>query len=88
MKVKNGRNNVLKLKKTLYGFFQIPRSFWKYMTSKMELCCMIQSKTDTCLSIVEKAMAIIYVEDILFWSEDVNDIHDKSMILNEQGVNL
>ena len=33
-------------------------------------------------------MAIIYVDEILFWSVDVNDIHDKAMELREQGVNL
>ena len=33
-------------------------------------------------------MAIIYVDDNLFWSVDVNDIHDKAMKLREQGVNL
>ena len=33
-------------------------------------------------------MAIIYVDDILFWSVDVNDIHDKAMKLREQGVDL
>ena len=43
---------------------------------------------DPCLFIGEKVMAIIYVDEILFWSVDVNDIHDKAMELREQGVNL
>ena len=48
LKVKgnNGRNKVLKLKKTLHGLGQSPRAFWKYMTSKMEICGMVQSKMD------------------------------------------
>ena len=75
VKGKNVRNKVLNLKKTLYGLRQIPRAFWKYMTSKMELCGMVQSKMDPCLFIGEKLMAIIYVDEILFWSVDVNDIH-------------
>ena len=33
-------------------------------------------------------MAIMYVDDNLFWSVDVNDIHDKAMKLRKQGVNL
>ena len=33
-------------------------------------------------------MSIIYVDEILFWSVDVNDIHDKAMKLHEQGVDL
>ena len=88
VKGKNGRNKVLNLKKTLYGLRQIPRAFWKYMTSEMELCGMVQSNMDPCLFIGEKLMAIIYVDDILFWSVDVNDIHDKAMKLREQGVYL
>ena len=88
VKVKNGRNKVLKLKKMLYGLRQTPRVFWKYMTSKMELCGMVQSNMDPCLSIDEKLMAIIYVDDILCWSVDGNEIHDKAMKLREQGVYL
>ena len=88
VKGKNNRNNILKLKKTLYGLCQSPISFWKYMTSKMELCVMVQSNMDPCLFIEERVMAIIYVDDILFWSMDVNAIHDKAIKLREKGVNL
>ena len=58
------------------------------MTSKMELCVMVQSNMDTCLFIGKKLMAIIYVEDILFWSVNENNIHKKSMQLRKQGVDL
>ena len=85
---KNGRNKVLKLKEALYVLRHIPRSFWKYMTSKMELCGMVQSKMDPCLFIGEKVMAIIYVDKILFWSVEFSEIHDKAMKLREQGVDL
>ena len=88
MKGKNGRNKVLKLKKTLYGLRQSPRAFWKYMASKMEICGMLQSKIYPCLFIGKKVMAIIYVDDIFFWSLDVNDIHDKAIKLREHGVDL
>ena len=66
MKGKNGKKKVLWLKKTVYGLRQSPRAFWKYMTSKMELCGLVQSKMDPCLFIGKKVMAIIYVDDILF----------------------
>ena len=49
---------------------------------------MVQSRMDPCLFIGEKVMTIIYVDDILFWSVDVNDIHDKAMKLRERGVDL
>ena len=58
------------------------------MASKMEICGMLQSKMDPCLFIGKKVMAIIYVDDILFQSLDINEIHDKVMKLREQGVDL
>ena len=66
VKGKNGRNKFMKLKKPLYRLRQNPRSFWEYMTSKMGLCCMVQSKMDPFLFIGEKVMAIIYVDYICF----------------------
>ena len=74
----NGRTKVLKLFKTLYGLCQNPRAFWKYITTKMELCGMVQSNIDPCLFIGKKVMAIIYVDDILFWSINENDMNEKA----------
>ncbi len=36
VKSKNGKRQVLKLNKTLYGLRESPRAFWKYMTEKLE----------------------------------------------------
>ena len=83
VKGKNRRNKVLKLKKMFYGLRQRPRAFWKYMTSKMEICGMVQFNIDPCIFIGDKLMAIIYVDNIFFWSLDVNDIHKKEMKLRE-----
>ena len=38
IKSKNGKQQVLKLNKTLYGLRQSPRAFWKYITKKLEKC--------------------------------------------------
>ena len=35
VKSKNGKRQVLKLNKTLYGLRQSPRAFWKYITEKL-----------------------------------------------------
>ena len=43
---------------------------------------------DPCLFIGDKVIAIIYVDDILFWSVDENNIHDLAMNLRSQGVDL
>ena len=36
-KSKNGKRQVLKLKKTLYGLCQSPRAFWKYITKSLRV---------------------------------------------------
>jgi hypothetical protein len=82
------KGKVLKLKKTLYGLRQSPRAFWKYMVEKMEICNMPQSKFDPCLFVGEKVIAICYVDDLLFWARNEDDIHDLAMRLREVGVDL
>ena len=78
----------LKLRKTLYGLRQSPRAFWKYMVEKMEICGMKQSQLDPCLFIGTKVTCIQYVDDLLFWARDENDIHELAMNLREVGVDL
>ncbi len=85
---KNGRKKVLKLKKTLYGLRQSPRAFWKYLTEKMKACDMHQSKFYPCLFVGEKVMCIVYVDDLIFWARDEDDIHDLAMQLRDLGVDL
>ena len=43
-RVNNGKNKLLKLKKTLYGIRQIPRVLWEYLNDKLEACGLDQSK--------------------------------------------
>ena len=65
-KSKNGKRQVLKLNKTLYGLRQSPRAFWKYITEKLEACGLKQSKFDPCLFIGPDVMCIVYVDDLIF----------------------
>ena len=58
------------------------------MTSKMELCGMVQSNMDPCIFIGNKVMSFIYLDDILFWSVTKNDIDKKAMQLHKPGVDL
>jgi hypothetical protein len=87
-KSKNGKRQVLKLKKTLYGLHQSPRAFWKYITVKLESCRLKQSKFDPCLFIGPDVMCIVYVDDLLFWSRDVAKIDRVAMELCKLGVAL
>ena len=49
---------------------------------------MTQPKHDPCLFIGDKVICIMYVDDILFWAKDENDIHDLAMMLRKCGVDL
>ena len=80
--------NVLKLKKTLYGLRQSPRSFWKYFTKAMKACSMDVSKIYPCLFVDEKVLSICYVDDILFWAKDEADINELAMVLRAEGLLL
>ena len=82
------KGKVLKLKKTLYGLRQSPRAFWKYMVEKMEASNMPQSKLDPCLFVGEKVIAICYVDDLIFWARNEQDIHELAIKLRSLGVDL
>ncbi len=66
---KDGTQKVLKLKKTLYGLWQSPRAFWKYITEKLVACGLEQSQFDPCLFVGTKVICVVYVDDIIFWSK-------------------
>ncbi len=87
-KSKNGKHQILKLNKTLYGLRQSPRAFWKYITKKLESCGLKQSRFDPCLFIGPDVMCIVYVDDLIFWNCDVANIDRVAMELCKLGVAL
>jgi hypothetical protein len=87
-KSKNGKRQVLKLNKTLYGLRQSPRAFWKYITKKLESCGLKQSRFDPCLFIGPDVMCIVYVDKLIFWSCNVAKIDRVAMELCKLGVAL
>lgn len=78
----------LKLKRSLYGLKQAPRCFWKYLVETMGAVGMQQSEHDPCLFIGDKVIAVAYVDDILFWARDDNDITTKMTELRAKGLLL
>jgi hypothetical protein len=72
---KDGTRKVIKLKKTLYGLHQSPQAFWKYITEMLEACGLEQSKFEPCLFVGTKVICVVYVDDIIFWSKDTEDIN-------------
>lgn len=85
---KRGRPKVLRLRKTLYGLRQSPRAFWKYLVEKMEACGMSQSNFDPCMFVGDRVIAISWVDDILFWAKNEEDINELAMKLRELGLLL
>jgi hypothetical protein len=85
---KNGIQKVLKLKKTLYGLRQSPRAFWKYITKKLESCGLEQCKFDPCLFVGSKAICVVHVDNLIFWSKDTIEISNSAMQLRDLGIDL
>ncbi len=85
VKSKNGKRQVLKLKKTLYGLWQSPRAFWKYMTKKLKKVGLKQSKFDPCLFIGPNVICVVHFDDLIFWSQDLSHIDRVEFDLCSQG---
>ena len=81
-----GKNKVLKLKKTVYGLKQAPRYFFKYLTEHLERQGLRQSYKDPCLFIGNTIVAVVYVDDILFFSKNEDDISKVVTNLKEAGI--
>ncbi len=66
---------VLKLKKSLYGLKQSPRNFYLHLKDKLEFVGFTQSESDACLFYTERVICLIYVDDTLFYAQNMNDIN-------------
>ena len=82
------KGKVLKLKKTLYGLCQSPHAFWKFLTKAMIGAGMHVSKSNPCLFISKKVIAVAFVDDILFWLSDVAYIDKLGSKLRAQDLLL
>jgi hypothetical protein len=84
----DGTKKGLKLNKTLFGLWQSPKAFWKYITKMLEACALAQSRFDPCLCVGTKVICIVYVDDIIFWSKNTAYTDSSAMQLHELGVDL
>ena len=76
---KYGRTKCLKLKNTLYGIYQSLLYFWQYMTKKLDQSGLNKSNLDPCLSFGEKGACFVYVDNLIFWARNEDDIHNLDM---------
>lgn len=66
---------VLKLNRSVYGIKQAPRNFFNYLHDHFNTLGLQQSNHDPCLFVGDKVTAIVYVDDILFFARNDNDIN-------------
>jgi hypothetical protein len=72
---RRGENLVLSLNKSVYGLKQAPRYFFRHLKKRLELSGLKQSPNDPCLFVGSKVIAVVYVDDILFYSKSKDAIH-------------
>ena len=69
---------VLKLNKSLYGLVQAPLTWYDYLKMEFANQEFIPSEIDPCLFYGKDMMAMVYVEDVVFFGKDLSKI-DKTI---------
>ena len=81
-------DEVLKLKRTLYGLKQSPRYFFEYFTERLLRQGLSASKFDPCLFMSKTLIVIIYVDDILIYGKTDKEINDFIERMKKEDVAL
>jgi hypothetical protein len=79
---------VLKLKKSLYGLKQSPRNHYQNLRVKLEHLGFVACDADPCLFVSDKVIALVYVDDTLFFARDPKDIDAAIAGLQDQNMEL
>jgi len=79
---------VLKLKKSLYGLKQSPRNHYQNLKSKLEDLGFVACESDPCLFVSDKVIALVYVDDTLFFARDPKDVDAAIAGLRDLGMDL
>jgi hypothetical protein len=81
-------DEVLKLKRTLYGLKQSPRYFFKYFTERLLKQGLTASKFDPCLFMSKTLIVIIYVDYSLIYGKNDEEINDFIERMKQEDVAL
>ena len=74
---KSGSDKVLHLRKSLYGLCQAPRTFFEKLKEGLEEQGWTQSQIDPCLFMKEGMMCVVYVDDTIFASSNIDDLEQE-----------
>jgi hypothetical protein len=81
-------DEVLGLKRTLYGLKQSSRYFFKYLTERLVKQGLSTSNLDPCLFISKFLIVIIYVDDILIYGKSMKEIDHLMENLKQDNIAL
>ena len=76
------------LKKSLHGLRQSPLNFFTHLKSELEARNWLPSQHDPCLFYKGKVTCLVYVDDCLFFAEDVKHIDKEIQLLREPKPNV
>ena len=82
---KTGTDKVLKLKKSLYGLKQSPRTFYQHLSQGLQNRGWIVSGIDPCLFMKDQMMCVIYVDDTIFTGPSQQQLDDE---IKKLGIKL
>ncbi|KAL7548588.1 hypothetical protein ACHAWF_011864 [Thalassiosira exigua] len=83
-----GENKVFRLKSCLYGMRQSPRYFFGYLTKKLLKQGLEPSYLDPCLFLGKDLIAVVYVDDVLFFGHSKDAVDDLIAKLQKDGVQI
>ena len=78
---KQGTDKVLKLKKSLYGLKQSPRTFYQHLSQGLKDRGWTASAIDPCLFMKHNMMCVIYVDDTIFTGPNQELIENEIKLL-------
>ena len=78
---RNGKDKILKLKKSLYGLKQSPRTFYQHLSQGLKNRGWTPSDIDPCLFMKRNMICVIYVDDTIFAGPCQQSINNEVKLL-------
>ena len=86
--VKGDNDIVLKLRKSLYGLVQEPKTWYQHLKENLLSIGLIQSKYEQCLFYGENMIHVVYVDDVLVFTPSEREIDSFISCLKEKKLNF